>query len=109
MVELAALAVVSLVSCLVVGMYYSIAMARAYEKALREREARERKEQPWLFVKAPKLEEKPKEGLEQESLDLEKIALKELPRQLDKKPKGLLAELYIKKEVYIRKDLAEQQ
>jgi hypothetical protein len=40
--------------------------------------------------------------------DLEKIALSELPERLDEKPAGVLGELYVKKEVYIRKDLAEK-
>jgi hypothetical protein len=92
---------VVLVSCLLASMYETNSDIERYSIPIYKGIKRQQRSQ----VQDERLEKQErKAGIS----DLEKITLSELPESLGKKPEGVLGELYVKKEVYIRKDLAEK-
>ncbi|MBN2459156.1 hypothetical protein JXB28_02635 [Candidatus Woesearchaeota archaeon] len=93
------LAIVAMVSCLMAGMYSTSTMhSQGYEESLRGHNNPPKNNDS---------EQKPEQDEKKKTMsDLEKMALSELPEKLEKKPSGILGELYVKKEIYFRKDLA---
>jgi len=110
MIELMAMAFLILVSCLIASMYgYPSLFEDAERRArLEERELKReaKREAIYLVPVRRTLANSDASKEKTEPSQLEKIAIEDLPEQMSRAPKGLLAEFYVKKEVYVRRDLA---
>ena len=102
MIELMAMAFLILVSCLIASMYGYPGLFEDAERRARLEERELKREESVRRVPANSDASKEKT----EPSQLEKIAIEDLPEQMSRAPKGLLAEFYVKKEVYVRRDLA---